>query len=108
MEKEIFPTVEPSSPPNDTSEGISLTQDEYHLGQLGYKVSTSPKGRQRAPGACCSRALAPLISFESANVNKQEFYRHLGLFENWAATLTTMSKCILDMSNGNLSSGRWD
>lgn len=25
---------------------------------------------------------------------KQEFYRHLGLFESWAATFTSMSKCI--------------
>ena len=94
MEKEIFSTVEPSSPQNDTSEVTLLTQDEYHLGQLGYKVSTFPKGRQGLQVDRCSKSLAPLINFAIANVNKQEFYRHLGLFENWAATFTTMSKCL--------------
>lgn len=61
MEKEIFSAVGPAPPQKDPIEVTLLTQDEYQLGQLGYK---------------------------------QEFYRHLGLFESWAATFITMSKCI--------------
>lgn len=73
MEKEILPAVETASPQKDPIEVALLTQDEYQLGQLGYK---------------------------------QEFYRHLGLFESWAATFTTMSGCIHGYQISALS-GHW-
>lgn len=73
-----------SSADGDVSAGETamLSKDEQHLAKLGYKQ-----------GKFCSEKSNRMAVFFWGWIDDAlpEFFRHLGLFESWAATYITMN-----------------
>jgi hypothetical protein len=84
MDGKKVDSQEKSSPDGDVLAGETtmLSKDEQHLAKLGYKQGLLTK---------VAREYDENIGTYLLRKSLPEFFRHLGLFESWAATYITMN-----------------